>query len=270
MTAAIVTAPTATKLPAAARGGVLVTGSHGGLYPGRLAVLAGVRAVIFHDAGVGRDGAGIASLGMLERLGIAAAAVSHRSARVGDTADMMARGVLSHANAPAAALGLAAGMACAAAAEALREAAWIDADPPPATESRRVERPEGARRALVRIDSASMVDAEADRDAVIVTGSHGGLVGGDSAMALRVDGFAAAYNDAGIGIDDAGLGRLPALEKRGIAAITVAAASARIGEAQSTFADGVISAANPTALAAGAAIGAPARAVLLAWTRVAR
>ena len=36
----IVTAPTVTKLGADARGAVLVTGSHGGVYPGGLAAKA--------------------------------------------------------------------------------------------------------------------------------------------------------------------------------------------------------------------------------------
>lgn len=263
---AIVQAPTATKLPEAARGGVLVTGSHGGVYPGRLAVLAGVRAAIFHDGGIGRDQAGIGSLALLGSLGIAAAAVSHMSARIGDTADMLARGRISRANAPALAAGIARAMPCAQAAELLRAAPWRQATPPPAEESRHVEHP--GRRPLVLIDSAAMVDPEADRGAIIVTGSHGGLVGGDPAMALRAEGFAAAFNDAGIGIDQAGIGRLAALESRGIAAITVSASSARIGQARSTFEDGIISALNPTAARLGARLGAPARDVLLAWTRL--
>ena len=87
----IVTAPTVTKLGADARGAVLVTGSHGGVYPGGLAAKAQVRAVIFHDAGLGRGDAGIGALTLLAKLGIAAAAVSHMSARVGDTEDMLAR-----------------------------------------------------------------------------------------------------------------------------------------------------------------------------------
>jgi hypothetical protein len=263
----IVIAPTVTKLPPGSLGAVLVTGSHGGVYPGQLAVSAGVRAVIFHDAGIGREQAGIASLPLLEALGIAAAAVSHRSARVGDADDMMARGVISRANAPAAALGVMPGVSCLAAAELLR-AATLQRERLAGSEERRsVTRPEGSRRALVLIDSASMVDPLGDRGAVVVTGSHGGLVGGDPARALGAYAFAAAFNDAGIGIDEAGIGRLPALQARGIAALTVAAASARIGEARSTFEDGVISAVNATAAALGAAVGEPARTVLLAWTR---
>ena len=88
---------------------------------------------------------------------------------------------------------------------------------------------------------------------------------GDPAMALRADGFAAAYNDAGMGIENAGCARLPALQARGIAAITVSAASARIGEARSTLQDGVVSAANDAAMTLGAAIGMPALELLLNW-----
>ena len=263
----IVIAATITKLPPGSVGAVLVTGSHGGVYPGQLAVAAGVRAVIFHDAGIGRDQAGIASLALLEAVGIPVAAIAHSSARVGDADDMMARGIISRANAPAAALGVKPGLACAAAAD-LMHAAILRRERLPASEERRsVSRPENSRRALVLIDSASMVDPVADRGAIVVTGSHGGLVGGDPARALAAAAFAAAYNDAGIGIDNAGIARLPALETRGIAGLTVAAASARIGEARSTFEDGIISAVNPTAAALGAVVGNPARPVLLAWTR---
>ena len=265
MRARITVAPTITKLPEGVAGTVLITGSHGGAYPASLAAKARVRALIFHDAGIGREDAGVAALG----LAVPAVAISHLSARVGDTADMQARGRVSRANAAAAALGVVAGMGCAEAAERLRAAEWIETAAPDVAEGRSVLRPEGALRPLVLIDSAARVEAEADRGAVIVTGSHGGLVGGDPKMALRADGFAAAYHDAGIGIEDAGLGRLAPLEARGIAAITVAAASARIGDARSIFEDGVISAANPTALRLGAVVGAAAREVLLAWTRLA-
>ena len=266
--AGIVVAPTVTRLPADARGAVLVTGSHGGLYPGALAVRAGVRAAVFHDAGIGREEAGIASLAMLGRLGIAAAAVSHLTCRVGDTADMMARGRISRANAVAAACGVAAGMPCAEAAALMRAAPLVAVAPEPLEEGRWVEHPDGAVRPLVLIDSAAMVDPAADRDAVVVTGSHGGLVGGDPAMALRADTFGAAFNDAGVGIDDAGVQRLPALEARGIAAFTVAAASAHIGSARSTFEDGIISAVNARASKARASVGDRASEVLRRWCRL--
>ncbi len=100
---------------------------------------------------------------------------------------------------------------------------------------------------------------------IIVTGSHGGLVGGDPALALRADGFGGVFNDAGIGIEEAGICRLPALDRRGIPAFTVAADSARIGEARSTFEDGVISRVNKAAARLGAAPGQRAKEVLLRW-----
>src|SRR5690606_32055631 len=96
----ILEAPTATKFPPEARGSVVVCGSHGGRYPAYLAAQAGLRAVIFNDAGVGRENAGIASLTLLEQGGMAAATISHTSARIGEPADMMARGVISYANGP--------------------------------------------------------------------------------------------------------------------------------------------------------------------------
>jgi uncharacterized protein YunC (DUF1805 family) len=261
----VIVAPTITKLPNCS-GAVVVTGSHGGAYCGYLAIKAGLRAAIFHDAGIGLDEAGIASLPLLERFGIAAASVSHLSARVGDTDDMMRRGVISRVNSPASSLGIHLGMQCATAADLLRAASHRSAELPPAHEARTVELIDGAARALTLIDSAALVDAEADRGAVVVTGSHGGLVGGEPAMALRADALGAAFNDAGIGIDEAGLGRLGPLDRRGIAAITVAAASARIGSANSTL-NGVVSAANTTARQRGAQVGKPARDLLLAWTR---
>ena len=94
---------------------------------------------------------------------------------------------------------------------------------------------------------------------IVVTGSHGGLLGGRSETALKYDALAALFNDAGIGIDEAGVTRLPALDARGIAAATVAAASARIGDARSTYEDGILSRVNARAAALGIAPGISAR-----------
>src|SRR5712671_5709474 len=89
----IVLADTATKLGDVVRGGVIVTGSHGGRYAAYLTLREHPRAVIHNDAGVGKDEAGIAVLGMAQALGVAAATFSNASCRIGDAADMMARGV---------------------------------------------------------------------------------------------------------------------------------------------------------------------------------
>src|SRR5215203_2684881 len=244
----VIAADTITKLPPEAQGAVVVSGSHGGRYPGYLAAKGRVRAAIFNDAGGGKDGAGLGSLAYLDALGIAAATVAHDSARIGDT-DEAAQGV-----------GLIVGMACLEAAVLLTGAQHRPGAAPELGEAR-IEIADARSRHIVLVDSASLVLPE-DAGRIVVTGSHGGLVGGDPAPALRTEGFAGVFNDAGIGIDAAGVGRLPALDARGIAAFTVSAASARIGEGRSTFEDGIVSRVNVTAAGLGAAEGMRARDVL--------
>jgi hypothetical protein len=263
----ILLAPTITVLPSGTRGAVLVTGSHGGRYPGVLAALAGARAAIFSDAGVGLDCAGIASLALLESCGIAAATVSAASARIGDAEDMMARGRISHVNAAAAARGVKPGVSCAAAAALLESAPLSEAHLGKPSEARTEWNVPGQRRPVVLVDSAALVDPRKDLGAIIVTGSHGGLIGGDPAKALKADGYAAFFNDAGIGLDGAGVARLPALDARGIAAATVAADSARIGEAASTLRDGVLSRVNSHARALGAREGMRVLDLVQIWAR---
>jgi len=90
-------------------GAIVVCGSHGGTSAGTFALEVPLAAVFFNDGGVGKDGAGIAALGMLQAKGIAAGAVAHTSARIGDAQDAWDHGILSHVNAAARALGLAPG-----------------------------------------------------------------------------------------------------------------------------------------------------------------
>ncbi len=94
-------------------------------------------------------------------------------------------------------------------------------------------------------------------------------MGGRPETALKYDALAALYNDAGIGIDEAGVTRLPALDARGIAAATVAAESARIGDARSTYEDGIVSRVNARAAALGIAPGIPARELVAILRRAA-
>ncbi|HZB38407.1 MAG TPA: hypothetical protein VE443_10465 [Beijerinckiaceae bacterium] len=90
-------------------GHVVVAGSHGGVSSGEYAARVPVAAVFFNDAGGGKKDAGVASLANLEPEGIAAAAVSHDSARIGDALDAWENGVVSRVNGPAAEGGLAPG-----------------------------------------------------------------------------------------------------------------------------------------------------------------
>src|SRR5580693_1308136 len=88
------------------RGRAALAGSHAGVYAAYLAAKAGVKAVILSDAGVGREQAGIGGLRFLETLGVPGAAIGHRSARIGDGADAIRRGIIMHVNGPAAQSGL--------------------------------------------------------------------------------------------------------------------------------------------------------------------
>jgi hypothetical protein len=254
----VLVADSVTELGTAARGAVLVAGSHGGRLAAAYASQAGVHAVILNDAGVGKDGAGVSGLAALEALGMAAAAVSHESARIGDGPDTLERGVVSRANAVAAACGVVAGM------PARKAAALLERAPAP----RGTLEPPGQGRALLResapqiwaLDSVGLARAE-DAGQILIFGSHGALHGGREDSAIPVPALAAAFHDAGQ--PAAVMTRLPALEGRGIACVTVGASSARIGDAHSMWESGVISFANAPAQARGARAGTPLAAFLV-------
>ena len=241
------------------RGLVAVAASHGGVFAVHLALAEGVAGLVVCDAGVGLERAGIAGLDYANGLGVPCAAIHHRSARIGDGADCASRGLISFANPRAVALGVRVGMPAMAAARCMAAAQLSAVDPGPSPdESRRVLPGTHGHRTVVLIDSASLV-AEEDAESVVITASHGGLLGGRFETAIKLPVFAALYNDAGIGCDGAGVSRLPALDARGIPAATVAAGSARIGDARSAWETGVISRVNQAAHALGAREGQGAR-----------
>ena len=243
-----------TKVTDDHRGQVIIAASHGAEYAAYLAAKGGARAVILNDAGVGKDDAGISGLTYLDSLGIAAATISHRSARIGDGGDMMARGEISHVNAAAETLGCTPGQSCAACANRMRDASQATSSPPPQTETRTVLRGAPVEPEVWGLDSASLLLPE-DSNHIVICGSHGEALGGKPETALRYDAVAAVFNDAGIGIDDAGLSRLPALDGRRIPAATVSADSARIGDARSIYEDGIVSRVNESAARLGAKPG---------------
>jgi hypothetical protein len=244
----IVVVDSVTRLAAGARGAIVVCGSHGGLYAAWRAAQARVRAVVFNDAGIGRHSAGIAGVTWLGNLGIAACAVDYRSARIGDGADTLASGIVTSVNEPAAVHGCLPGHSCRQVLECLREHAELPEDYDINEFGQaRLRIGNTGHREVWAIDSLALVRA-ADRRAIVLTGSHGALLGGrEDDGALDVDVFAAFFNDAGGGKDDAGYGRLPVLEARGIAAATVSCHTARIGDGRSTYDTGVLSRLNEVA-----------------------
>ncbi len=58
-------------------------------------------------------------------------------------------------------------------------------------------------RAIQLLDSASLVNSK-DTEKIVVTGSHGGLIGGDSRRALKARARIGVFNDAGVGIEGIG------------------------------------------------------------------
>jgi len=257
----IIAAESVTRLEDVA-GKVLVAGSHGGVIAAWYGAKAGARALVLNDAGVGKDRAGIAGLAYLEAIGMAAAAVDCMSARIGDGADMLARGVISHANAYAALCGVVAGQSCREAAGRMRAASPPRSGPPPYAEGRwRVagKRPEaGGPPEVWALDSLGKLEPE-DAGRILVIGSHGALLGGRRESALAVGAAAAVFNDAGVGADRIGISHLPALAARGIAAAAVDCMSARIGDGRSMWESGLISHLNAVASKMGAMRGMSVR-----------
>lgn len=120
-----------------------------------------------------------------------------------------------------------------------------------------VVRGPGAR--VVLMDSITKVTPE-DAGSVVVSASHGGASSGE--FALEVPLKAAFFNDVGVGKDRAGIAALAMLQDRGVAAGTVSHTSARIGESQDMWDEGVISHLNERARGLGLSEGEALRPAL--------
>ncbi|MEP4379322.1 MAG: hypothetical protein ABJ215_15120 [Alphaproteobacteria bacterium] len=240
----------ATKFGPDSPGKIAIAASHGAIYAGYLGARAGLRGIILHDAGIGRDGAGINSLPYLDAFGVAAATVDHHSARIGDGASMAKTGRISHVNETARAAGCTIGQTAMACARAMHAAPGCTGKPPPLDEARFLIRDTDGLPRIIGCDSVSLVGPD-DAGDIVITASHGALLKGAPSWGNRPDVLAAVFNDAGSALPT----RLPDLDLRGIAGATVSAESARIGDARSTHEDGIISHVNDTARKSGAVPG---------------
>lgn len=240
-------------------GHVLISGSYGGEYNAYNAAKLGARAVILNDAGIGKNDAGINGLPYLDRVGIAAATADAMTCHIADGDDMLERGAISHVNESARKLGCAPGQSVRACAELMKSAAPRTADLPPIRGGVRhppTVTPGG--RTIVYLDAAPMLRPD-DAGTIAVTGSHAALFRGRPDDVVNVDVFAIFFSDAGVGKDNAGILRLPELDKRAIAAGTVSAMSASIGHARAIHDDGILSHVNATAAKLGGKPGMPLR-----------
>ncbi|MBM3559874.1 MAG: hypothetical protein FJX53_08385 [Alphaproteobacteria bacterium] len=252
-----------TKLGPAYRDKVAIAASHGGVYAGYVAARDGARAVILHDAGIGKDRAGVASLDYLDRIGFPAATIDHRTGRIGDGASMAAGGVISYLNKAAAALGCAAGQTAMDCARAMARAAPFRGTAPKYDEGRSLLRHNPGEPEVWGCDSVSLVK-DGDEGHVIVSASHGEVLAADPSWGKRPKVLAALFNDAGADLAKGGGSRLPDLDRLGIAGALVDCRTARIGDSRSAWETGVVSACNDRARALGGWAGQTTQAFVAA------
>jgi hypothetical protein len=117
-----------------------------------------------------------------------------------------------------------------------------------------VKQSEGRR--IIIADSATSFD-ENNKNDVVVDGSHCGLNVGEMALKAGIRGMIG--NDAGIGLEKAGIAGLKFLEENGIPAAAVSCTSAEIGIGTSTYAGGEISTVNEVAQKLGITVGMSAK-----------
>jgi hypothetical protein len=139
-------------------------------------------------------------------------------------------------------------------------AALLDADPAapePGQVTNRTIVDRGPDGRLVVCSDSIAFGLPEDRDNVLVTAGHTGR----SAVPylVKVSPYGFICSDGGMGRDGSGIAGLHEVVARGLAGATVDARRARMGDGLSSYHDGVISAVNSLAAAAGVAVGMQAR-----------
>jgi uncharacterized protein YunC (DUF1805 family) len=233
---------------------VAVGASFAGAATAAMAMRGGVKAWIAHEGGPGKDEAGVSGLPLAQRFGVPAAAIATMTAGLSRGMTLVT-GTVSRMNEAAAALGVRAGQTGGEAAKLMLRAprgrpcnlhGIID-------ESIHEVEIGGAGR-IFAVWSFARVKGEHPQD-VFCVASHAGKVMADYARQVRPRGLIA--NDAGRGLDDSGIDGLEAMAATPAAAVS--ADSARIGDALSTYRDGVVSAVNAAARAIGVRVGMTAK-----------
>jgi hypothetical protein len=225
---------------------VLICGSHGAPCATQLLVWCRPRGVFVHDAGIGLGEGGVNGLKLLDEYLIPGASVDHRSARISDGRDMYENGTVSRVNRAAALMGLGAGMK-------VRDAARLLLDRNPAFRAparRQIRVYSGELGNVFALDTVKYADSRI-AGGVLCMGSHAAraMAGYVEEMDYRLAGV--ITNDAGPGKDGSGIAGLAELDRIAMPAAAVACATARVGDARSTYFEGRISAANATAASIG-------------------
>ncbi len=230
---------------------VVVAASYAGVLCAKMIMSAKPRAVIGLDCKIGKDGAGIAGLWYYEALGIPATAADVMTAEMGNGQDLYDCGVISRVNDSAQRLGLKTGMTAKEAAIALLTGVLRPASFDPA---RRLVVDTGANgRSVVCTDSIAFALPEDKDRNVLCTAGHTGRSVIGYFRGFRPWGF--ICSDGGIGKNNSGISALQVIEPDGICGASVDALTARMGDGQSTYFDGIISAINKISAAKGVRVG---------------
>lgn len=237
-------------------GDVVVNSSYSGVLCARMVMSAKPRAVIGLDCAIGKDGAGVAGLWYYEALDVPAAAVDVMTAEMGNGNDLYDNGIVSRVNDAAQALGIAPGMTTIQAAQYMLTGEKKPATYEP-TRRRVVHTDEATGRSIVCTDSIAFALPEDKDRNVLCTAGHTGRSVIEYFRDFRP--WAFICSDGGIGKNNSGLSALEAIEPDGIVGCSVSALTARMGDGQSTYFDGMISAANSHARAKGVKVGQGAR-----------
>ncbi|HSV80368.1 MAG TPA: hypothetical protein VLK85_14335 [Ramlibacter sp.] len=241
------------------RGHVIVTGSHGGRSAGEYAARVAPLAAVANDAGMGKNQAGIAGLRALDSRRIIGIGVSHTSARIGEGLDGWEHGRVSYVNETGARAGVHEGALLREALEALLRRSPLDTMIAPedggewvAGSMRREIVLEDSGLRVLALDSASLLQPQ-DEGQIVIAAGNGGLESGMLTRRFRC--ALAAFNDAGIGKDGAGVAGLGVLDQAGLPGLGVSHLSAEISDGMDTWNHGVISTVNEAAAARGIRVG---------------
>ncbi|WP_286299465.1 hypothetical protein [Aminobacter sp. SS-2016] len=225
---------------------VIIAGSYCGAATLPHAIKTGVKAMIAHNAGVGKEDAGISALYLGEKHNFPVAAVECMSASISNGRSMAA-GVISHANAQALALGVKPGQNVTEAAKLLLAAApGKPSDVAVPFDKKVFEKGRvGSSRIFASSALTNLRPEDDHTNDVIAWGAHSGAIAADLVKKWKVKGWIG--NDAGMAKNHTGIGGLPACNAIGVPAAAVSTMSARIGDGLSTYEDGIISAFNDLA-----------------------
>ena len=107
---------------------------------------------------------------------------------------------------------------------------------------------------MIALHAAPLLEP-GDAGSIAIAGSHAALFRGRPDGLIEPSVYAIVFSDAGVGLDGAGIARLPTRDECGIAA--AAARTAPIGDSRSAHLNGIASFLNQAALARGGRLSMP-------------